>query len=118
MFEKEAEEYAKRSCFTEYPNPSLSEDIDISDEIKEAVLYGYNKATEWHYPSKGELPDKDWSKHPNISKECFVLTKRGIGTIARWDNDYRMWFENQPPLPVRGVVAWQYFVPPKKEYTY
>ena len=33
------------------------------------------EATEWHYPSKGEIPDKDYSKHPaNISKECFVLS--------------------------------------------
>lgn len=43
-FEKEAEEYASQSCFTELLNSSLSEVIDISDEIKEAVLYGYNKA--------------------------------------------------------------------------
>ena len=70
----------------------------------------------WHYPSRGELPDKDWTKHPlNVSKECFVLTKRGVGTIARWDNDYRTWFENQPHLPVPDVIAWQYFVPPKEE---
>lgn len=68
----------------------------------------------WHYPSKGELPDKDWSKHPlNVSKECFVLIERGVGTIARWDNDYKMWFENQPKAPVIKVIAWQYFVPPK-----
>ena len=71
--------------------------------------------TEWHYPSKGEIPDKDWSKHPqNISKECFVVTKRGIGTIARWDNDYRMWFE-RPRLAVIDVIAWQYFETPKEE---
>jgi hypothetical protein len=70
----------------------------------------------WKYPSKGEIPDKDWSKHPlNVSEECFVLTKRGIGTIARWDNDYRTWFENQPHLPVPDVIAWQYFEPPKEE---
>ena len=74
------------------------------------------EATKWHYPSKGELPDKDWTKHPlNISEECFVLTKRGIGTIARWDNDYKTWFENQPHLSVPDVIAWQYFVPPKEE---
>ena len=70
----------------------------------------------WHYPSRGELPDKDWTKHHlNVSKECFVLTKRGIGTIARWDNDYKMWFENQPNAPITEVIAWQYFEPPKEE---
>lgn len=46
MFEKEAEEYARQSCFTEMSNPSLSESIDISDDIKEAVMFGYNKAKE------------------------------------------------------------------------
>ena len=70
----------------------------------------------WHCPSKGELPGKDWTKHPkNISESCFILTKRGIGTIARWDADYKTWFENQPHLPVTEVIAWQYFVPPKEE---
>lgn len=72
--------------------------------------------TRWHYPSKGEMPDKDWSKHPlNVSKECFVFTKRGIGTIARWDEDYRTWFEKMPHLPVTEVIAWKYFEPPKEE---
>lgn len=88
--------------------------LDIHERIKRAFLDGFN-ADRWHYPSKGEIPDKDWSKHPaNISKECWVVTKRGVGTIARWDNDYRTWFENQPPhLPVTEVIAWQYFVPPR-----
>lgn len=76
------------------------------------------EATRWHYPSRGEFPDKDWSKHPdNVSKECFVVTKRGVGTIARWDNDYRMWYE-RPRLAVIEVIAWQYFIPSKKEYEY
>ena len=73
------------------------------------------EVTNWHYPAKGEIPDKDWSKYPlNVSKECFVFTKYGIGTIARWDNDCIMWFE-RPHLPVLEVIAWQYFVPPKEE---
>ena len=74
------------------------------------------EATKWHYPSRGEIPDKDWSKHPlNVSKKCFVLTKEGVGTIARWDNDYRIWFEKNPFVPVVDVIACQYFVPPKEE---
>lgn len=86
---------------------------DMLDYLDDAPTFDL-----WHYPSKGEIPDKDWSKHPaNISKECWVVTKRGVGTIARWDNDYRMWFE-RPRLAVIDVVAWQYFIPPKKEYTY
>ncbi len=91
-------------------------DKDLLQNIQRAYEQGGAYATKWHYP-KEELPDKDWTKHPkNISKECLIFTKRGIGTIARWDNDYKTWFENQPPhLPVLEVVAWQYFVPPKEE---
>ena len=64
MFEKKAEEYAKQSRFTEMPNPSLSEDIDISEEIKEAVLYGYNKANGWH----------DLEEDPtDLPKDCKTL---------------------------------------------
>lgn len=108
MFEKEAEEYAKRSCFTEYPNPSLSEDIDISDEIKEAVLYGYNKAAEWHYPAKGELPDKD--------VECLVLTKSGNKLIAMIDSADNCWCTGaffSEYLSDNCIACWQYFVPPE-----
>lgn len=88
---------------------------DVSRSMLHKVVELCDKTT-WHYPSRGELPDKDWSKHLlNVSKECFVLTKRGIGTIARWDNDYKTWFENQPHLPVPDVIAWQYFVSPEEE---
>ena len=76
MFEKEAEEYANQSCFTEMPNPSLSEDIDISDEIKEAVLYGYNKANEWHL-----LKDR----YPEINKLVRVRTFSGMEYVCTTD---------------------------------
>lgn len=88
------------------------EDVGIAIDCIDAT----KTISEWHYPSRGEIPDKDWSKHPlNVSKKCFVLTKEGVGTIARWDNDYRIWFEKNPFVPVVDVIAWQYFVPPKEE---
>ena len=94
MFEKEAEEYAKQSCFTEMPNPSLSEDIDISDEIKEAVLYGYNKANEWHFVKDGDLP-KDTSSLYYVLVYSWdfglshLYSKYGhyIPTVCEWKED-------------------------------
>ena len=97
--------------FRPYSNEESYSNIEVARRIDQAPAVDL-----WHYPSRGELPDKDWSKHPlNVSKKCFVFTKRGIGTIARWDNDYRTWFEKNPFLPVIEVIAWQYFEPPKEE---
>ena len=54
MFEKEAEEYRKdlKSNFF------LSEpQLDCACQgFKDGAEFGYNKANEWHYPSKGEYP--------------------------------------------------------------
>jgi len=56
MFEKEAEEYGIASR-------EFCADVDDSDLIAEAYKdgaeFGYNKANEWHYPSKGEYPKND-----------------------------------------------------------
>lgn len=118
MFEKEAEEYAKRSCFTEYPNPSLSEDIDISDEIKEAVLYGYNKANKWHYPSRGEYPDENGE---------YLFLVKAFSNVHRVVGDYevlknqRLWYAEIADHCIEDEpIAWQYLpdLPPKEEYTY
>lgn len=88
--------------------------VDCTKYTRKLIDYAPT-VDQWHYPSRGELPEKDWTKHPlNVSKKCFVVTKMGIGTIARWDNDCIMWFE-RPQLPVLEVIAWQYFVPPKEE---
>lgn len=62
--EEMAEQYANQSCFTEMPNPSLSESVDISDDIKQAYLAGLkagkdmNVATKWHKVADGDYPKK------------------------------------------------------------
>lgn len=38
--EIKAKEYANKTQFTEYDNPSLAESLDISEEIKQAYLAG------------------------------------------------------------------------------
>ena len=49
MFEKEAEKYAEA-----FESKGVAE----ASFIKGAE-FGYNKANEWHYPSKGEYPNND-----------------------------------------------------------
>ena len=98
--EELAEEYASQSCYTEMPNPSLSESIDISDDIKEAVMFGYNKANEWHYVKDGDLPTEE--------KEYLVYTKE-------WGIEIRGYFADDKYFSCRRnmVIAWKEIVPPE-----
>ena len=57
MFEKEAEEY--RTHFENELYLFDNTDIfpsDIEEAYWKGAEFGYNKANEWHYPSKGEYP--------------------------------------------------------------
>ena len=66
MFEEEAEEYVMRDdVVTEndrvpFDNGYGYQTVDFETEVKKAFKdgaeFGYNKANEWHYPSKGEYP--------------------------------------------------------------
>lgn len=57
MFEKEAEEYA------ENPKSAWKQGMtcvgSVRQAFKDGAEFGYNKANEWHYPSKGEYPDNN-----------------------------------------------------------
>ena len=52
MFEKEAKEYGDN-----YVKSKFMETVD--ETWRKGAEFGYNKANEWHYPSKGEYPDND-----------------------------------------------------------
>ena len=61
MFEKEAEEYRDKEKDKGYywvtQEMEQSElDTIIDESFKDGAEFGYNKANEWHYPSKGEYP--------------------------------------------------------------
>lgn len=65
MFEKEAEEYCMHQ--------SLLEDVrdNICKAFEDGAEFGYNKANEWHYPSKGEYPKENAElKSKNCWKTC------------------------------------------------
>ncbi len=105
MFEKEAEEYARQSCYTEMQNPSLSESIDISDDIKEAVMFGYNKANEKHSPD--EHIDKD-RVVLGIIKHC----NKTRYSLVQWNGEW--WYQYGTYNAEVRLIAW-YNIPELKE---
>ena len=111
MFEKEAEEYAKKLL-----NPSL----DYA--FKDGAEFGYNKANEWHYV-KDELPKKQYDKvsvtiaYLNAFKnpckrDCFYDGK----DFVYWDSEKNVGWKN---ADIFGTIyAWKYaddFIPEPKE---
>ena len=110
MFEKEAEEYATENW--EY----YEEGKNDSKELKQAYLagaeFGYNKANEWHYPSKGEYP----KECENVLCYCKCRTEIKfccVGhTIIGGDNKIRWWSSNRPEE--LEVYAWREIVFPEE----
>ena len=54
MFEKEAEEYAIENW--EHYEGGQNDSKALKQAYLAGAEFGYNKANEWHYPSKGEYP--------------------------------------------------------------
>lgn len=86
-----------------------------SKALKQAFLAGaefsYNKANEWHYPSKGEYP----KECDNVLCCCKAVDDKfySIGhTIIGGDNKIRWWSSNRPEE--LEVYAWKEIVPPKE----
>ena len=72
MFEKEAEEYVSkiRHDVINWDGAKPEERFYNEIKFKQAYLagaeFGYNKANEWHYPSKGEYPKE--CENPRVVK--------------------------------------------------
>jgi hypothetical protein len=118
MFDEEAEEYANntrikdKNTYISFPGESISEVqdfegnyIDISERIiktfKDASEFGYNKALKeiWHYPSKGEYPEK--------GKEILLYTKI-LGLIfGEFCKGYKnLWTSNRCDFTTEEIIAW------------
>ena len=105
MFEKEAEEYCMHQ--------SLLEDVrdNICKAFEDGAKFGYNKANEWHYPSKGEYP----KECENVLCYCKVVNIKFYSTghtIIGGDNKIRWWSSNRSEE--LNVYAWKKIVPPKE----
>jgi len=114
MFEKEAEERAKRleekQTLGVYDNDEdLARDEGFNDGevcgyeqgFQEGAEFGYNKANEWNYPSKG--------KYPKDEKKVLVQLKDVEEPILDYYRQDGLWnyaLENE-------VIAWKEIVLPE-----
>ena len=102
MFEKEAEEYNQKVPF----NP-LNVEKEIRRAFQKGAEFGYNKAKEWHYPSKGELPEK--------TGRFLILNRFGehyfTTNVTEYSDDTKMF----SCFSMETVYAWKEIVPPKLE---
>ena len=113
MFEKEAKENAHKK----YPVPLNWDSIDLArngkyeEGFKDGAEFGYNKANEWHYPSKGELPKEDTAEKETIYLLCFGLDDSdymtGLFSYGRFWCFDNGWFETNE------VIAWKELVSPE-----
>ena len=114
MFEKEAEEQAienYETCLYDdlpYTNDSKA----IEQAFEDGAELGYNKANEWHYPSKGEYPKEG----ENVLCYCKCRTEIKfccVGHIvAGGDNKIRWWSSDRSEK--LKVYAWKEIVLPKE----
>lgn len=115
MFEKEAEERAKRleeeQTLGFYDNDEeLARDVGFNkgevcgyeEGFKEGAEFGYNKASEWHYVKDGDLPTHTrqvlvYLKSDDVDIDCY---EKGLG----WKNHLN-----------EQIKAWKEIVLPKRE---
>lgn len=103
MFEKEAKKWVKehteieyKASYGEFPNePSAIK------SFKAGAEHGYNKALKeiWHYPSKGEYPEK--------GKGILLYTKTlGLifGEFCKGYNN--LWTSNRCDFTTEEIIAW------------
>ena len=109
MFEKEAEDNKPPYAYC-----GLDTKCELwKDGFQKGAKFGYNKANEWHYPSKGELPKEDTAE-----KETLYLLWGGAD-----DSDYisgvfshgRFWCFDSGWFEVNEIVAWKEIIPPKEK---
>ena len=110
MFEKEAEE-AGNDRIKENHQFARCARKSYKDGFKDGAEFGYNKANEWHYPSKGEYPKEG----ENVLCCCKVVNAEfySIGhTIIGGDTKIRWWASNRSEE--LNVYAWKEIVFPEE----
>ena len=95
MFEKEAEDNKPPYAYC-----GLDTKCELwKDGFQKGAEFGYNKANEWHYPSKGEYPEK--------GKEILLYTKT-LGLIfGEFCEGYNnLWTSNRCDFMTEEIIAW------------
>ena len=128
MFEEDAEEYGKENCVIQKNGLCTFVDSERTSKIwKDGAEFGYNKANEWHYPSKGKLPKCDDKTQLIFYVNCYyeidgktITRKRtvlGYYQNSFLNDDIKLFvekskgYENEH-LP-KDVIAWKEIVLPE-----
>ena len=113
--DKEAKEYRKENLCKKC-HKHCKEGMCTCSEckiktFKDGAEFGYNKANEWHYPSKGEYPEE----REDVLCYCEVVGVKfyNVGhTVIGGDNKIRWWSSNRSEE--LKVYAWKEITPPKE----
>ena len=110
MFEKEAEEYAIENW--EHYEGGQNDSKALEQAYLAGAEFGYNKANEWHYPSKGEYPKEG----ENVLCYCKCRTEIKFystgHTVIGGDNKIRWWSSDRSEK--LKVYAWKEITHPKE----
>ena len=82
-----------------------------ADKNLKAIVTDFNKANEWHYPSKGEYP----KEFENVLCYCKVYDVKFYSTghtVIGRDNKIRWWSSDRSEK--LKVYAWKEITPPKE----
>lgn len=111
MFEKESKEYANKwlehvkDLELQHKSDDKPEYIRILEAHQKGAEFGYNKANEWHYPSKGKYPEE------NKRYLCKIKAFVGGGIYYEcfdYDTEYNSWKNS-----CGEVIAWKEIVLPE-----
>ena len=118
MFEKEAEERITEQFGTS------GEYVTRQRIWQEGAEFGFNKANEWHYPSKGELPKCDEKTQLIFYVTCYygdITRKRmvlGYYQKSFMNDDVKLFVEKSKGYEEehlsKDVIAWKEIVLPKE----
>ena len=129
MFEKEAEEIAKDIYIHHFDDdvnyPCVLQAITVG--VQQGAQFGYNKANEWQYPSKGELPKCDEETQLIFYVNCYyevggeTLTRKrmvlGFYKKSFMNDDVKLFVEKSKGYEAehlsKDVVAWKEIVLPE-----
>ena len=120
MFEKEVELHSKewfsKNVDTNTYETPFTERHCYELGFKDGAEFGYNKANEWHYVAKGDLPkvEGEYSvavRYPKQYREVFVLSY----TSDYEDEEKFGWYDSEGTNFDDEVYAWREKSEPPKE---
>ena len=95
MFEKEAEEYVRKirhdvnNWGGKEPEERFYNEIKFKQAYLAGAEFGYNKANEWHYPSKGEYPKEvEMKKQLTKAKEIIKKFSEFVNNDVEFDSEH------------------------------